>query len=582
MDSCFYKCFGRAASHFIVTRGGNGQRVNRYQISAGLAMFTSLEEKRRLLEDLELLDYAITKRIKVNPKVFKPEDGKLNHNILIPKDNIPNASVILQEHEIKSFIQKYQTEKKSLVNLLLDEETGLHDTNILKRPEYEKGDFTHFYNLCEQIADNSQGLELQRSSPLSCKDYEIYDMFSCNTNYSELKRKIEELEDPTNLISNLTKKKSKKAESVEKYRVLSLFGSNIKLSMIFSPEEVYGTQVDMKSLYNDWLSLPRFTPLSTTELPKYKFFLKTLTTRDGNVKIENPEYKLFLENINNYLIGFIQRVYPLKPLKKDPKTDSRSFDHKDLFCLVCNRQFAKDTVYKSHLTGKKHIKASQRLVEILGLESKIVFLIETYLKSQFDITIRELERIDLLTVRERELEKRETKPLESGEMASLSEFFGTSIKIANRNNSNEANSVGNFGNEDDDDEDDEKLYNPLNLPIGPDGRPIPFWLWKLKGLGHEFKCEVCNNVTYKGRAAFNKHFNESVHLDGLKALGVRDNFSYFKDLSSKREVQQLLETLQKKHREQIQFIDNTEQVEDEQGNPMSRKVYQQLQKQGLL
>merc|ERR1711939_443385 len=32
-------------------------------------------------------------------------------------------------------------------------------------------------------------------------------------------------------------------------------------------------------------------------------------------------------------------------------------------------------------------------------------------------------------------------------------------------------------------EDDKEIDNPLNLPLGFDGKPIPFWLYKLHGLG---------------------------------------------------------------------------------------------------
>ena len=44
-------------------------------------------------------------------------------------------------------------------------------------------------------------------------------------------------------------------------------------------------------------------------------------------------------------------------------------------------------------------------------------------------------------------------------------------------------------------DDDEVLYNPLKLPLGWDGKPIPFWLYKLHGLNQEFKCEICGNVS---------------------------------------------------------------------------------------
>ena len=31
--------------------------------------------------------------------------------------------------------------------------------------------------------------------------------------------------------------------------------------------------------------------------------------------------------------------------------------------------------------------------------------------------------------------------------------------------------------------------------LGWDGKPIPFWLYKLHGLNQEFKCEICGNVS---------------------------------------------------------------------------------------
>ena len=56
------------------------------------------------------------------------------------------------------------------------------------------------------------------------------------------------------------------------------------------------------------------------------------------------------------------------------------------------------------------------------------------------------------------------------------------------------------------DSDDEYVYNPLKLPLGWDGKPIPYWLYKLHGLNMEFKCEICGNASYWGRRAFERHF----------------------------------------------------------------------------
>lgn len=32
------------------------------------------------------------------------------------------------------------------------------------------------------------------------------------------------------------------------------------------------------------------------------------------------------------------------------------------------------------------------------------------------------------------------------------------------------------------DDEDGQIYNPLKLPMGWDGKPIPYWLYKLHGL----------------------------------------------------------------------------------------------------
>ena len=115
--------------------------------------------------------------------------------------------------------------------------------------------------------------------------------------------------------------------------------------------------------------------------------------------------------------------------------------------------------------------------------------------------------------------------------------------------------------EDSDSDDEEKaIYNPKNLPLGWDGKPIPYWLYKLHGarplhpasplpprprplphpqhrrattdlsltpcraratgLNIEYNCEICGNYKYYGPRAFDRHFSEWRHTHGLKCLGV--------------------------------------------------------------
>ena len=84
--------------------------------------------------------------------------------------------------------------------------------------------------------------------------------------------------------------------------------------------------------------------------------------------------------------------------------------------------------------------------------------------------------------------------------------------------------------EEDEDEDEKPIYNPLNLPLGWDGKPIPYWLYKQYGLDKEYKCEICGNQSYWGRRAFDMHFQEWRHHNGMRCLGI-PNTKHFHDIT---------------------------------------------------
>jgi len=136
--------------------------------------------------------------------------------------------------------------------------------------------------------------------------------------------------------------------------------------------------------------------------------------------------------------------------------------------------------------------------------------------------------------------------------------------------------------EDDKDENgDDKIYNPLKLPLAWDGKPIPFWLYRLHGLGQEFPCEICGNFVYRGRRAFDKHFNESNHITNLKRLGINETH-LFRDITSIAEAEALWEKIQRDSKKGEVEDGSVVQMEDAEGNVMPEKVYLDLQKQGLL
>jgi splicing factor 3A subunit 3 len=129
-------------------------------------------------------------------------------------------------------------------------------------------------------------------------------------------------------------------------------------------------------------------------------------------------------------------------------------------------------------------------------------------------------------------------------------------------------------------DDDEKIYNPLKLPLAWDGKPIPFWLYKLHGLGVEFPCEICGNFVYMGRRAFDKHFNEARHIHGLKCLGI-SNTTLFREITGIEDALKLWDKIQRDKKREESGRDVV-QMEDAEGNVMPEKVYYDLQKQGLL
>jgi splicing factor 3A subunit 3 len=124
------------------------------------------------------------------------------------------------------------------------------------------------------------------------------------------------------------------------------------------------------------------------------------------------------------------------------------------------------------------------------------------------------------------------------------------------------------------------VVNPLKLPLGPDGKPIPYWLYKLHGLNRKFECEICGNFVYEGRRAYEKHFNESRHQRGMQALGI-PNSRVFYEISKINEANDLWNSLKDKLTTSKTPI-SLQEFEDNDGNLYDKETYELLKKQGLL
>lgn len=485
-------------------------------------MVTVLEDERCALEELDQIEQAVSKRIRRNPDIYNHSDTSHNHGILGRRRKINTGETVLQQHEIAQFIDRYKQQSARIVALLQNTTDSL---NVSPGEDaYEK-----FSGLLSESVESERGV----------KNTQIYEMFSCN---------------PPPL------------EPRHKYRVLSEYAGNLKLSSIYTQREHFGKFLDLEDLYQQWLSLPRSEPLDN---PGYLGYLGLIDKFDLPYdKYESShQYLNYLQALEAYLRQFLIKTRPLDSPSRSIDSIANAFEslqykqtnvETDIVCTACEKTFSKATSYASHLNGKKHKKAVVRKGETLRLEYTIKELL-ALLDHTLASTQNEVQRIQLLTVREKQLEGEDAKEMSDCEY----DLYGTS-------------------DEEESDQEEDTIHNPLKLPIGPDGRPMPFWLWKMKGLDVEYRCEVCGNAVYKGRDIYEKHFTEPKHINGLKMLGIMDNHAYYKNLAQIKEVVQLSNNLQRRQREEVHFRESGEQVEDEDGNAISKNAYEELKKQGLL
>jgi splicing factor 3A subunit 3 len=174
--------------------------------------------------------------------------------------------------------------------------------------------------------------------------------------------------------------------------------------------------------------------------------------------------------------------------------------------------------------------------------------------------------MDIVTASRRHTEKQQARTVEEKEAEIAEEEFGLLPE-------DEEEKV--------DDDDEEPLFNPLNIPLGWDGKPIPYWLYKLHGLGVEYKCEICGNQSYWGRRAFDKHFQEWRHAHGMRCLAV-PNTKHFHDITRISDVLELYKKIGQKVGGETFVGAVEEEFEDTEGNLLNRRTYEDLARQGLL
>lgn len=425
------------------------------------------------------------------------------------------------------------------------------------------------------------------------------------------------------------------------------------MDRLFSGEEGIGRYLDLyeyHSLYINLKGINRITYLKYLE--QFHIFNDQSTGLDWQAK-RTDSYAKYLNSLKAYLIGYLRKIQPLDDideLVQDIEVDfetqwgsgtvegwadrgqafassSSNAAEKNgpsiavapkqeqqrpppgedgLWCDACQKTFSKQTVFDGHLSGNKHKKAVERqqasmnggatastssgssaaqvspallkkAEQVAKNESVISALASGPLNTHRLDTHTNVERRAALTEKER--------AAEAEQLAAYAEM-----------DPSERRRRPDEDKESDSDSDDNKVYNPKKLPLGWDGRPIPLWLWKLHGLGQEFTCEICSDAAYAGRKNFDRHFTESRHAFGMRALGL-PNTKHFHGITKIQDAVALGEKLKKKGREEALLTnsagagggsasgggrDVVEEVEDENGNTYSRRDYELLKRQGLI
>ena len=149
-----------------------------------------------------------------------------------------------------------------------------------------------------------------------------------------------------------------------------------------------------------------------------------------------------------------------------------------------------------------------------------------------------------------------------------------------RDNSDDEDGAG-AGSDSDNSDEDDIPYNPKNLPLGWDGKPIPYWLYKLHGLNVSFSCEICGNYTYRGPKSFQRHFAEWRHAHGMRCLGI-PNTAHFANVTLIEDAIALWTKIKSGKDGRRWKADIEEEYEDSSGNVVSKKIYEDLKRQGLL
>jgi hypothetical protein len=522
---------------------------------------TILEQIRHKYEEIEQYEKAISKS-------------------LTYRDNNPNESIV-SETIIKRCQDKIQQNSRDIIDLFEDKSENFKQEKLIMTGN------TDYMNskLCLLKPTNINNSNNYYSNLLMKKrKADIWVNF-----YDKIKE-----------IKILNKSGNDINHSTTGDKIFNNLLSEINLKTLFTNEENFGKCLDLHELYHEYINIPNIFNNDNNEKNKVMFnmenivklnYLNYIKNIDNfkNIPIKvkkSEEYIKYIKHLAQYLKSFFVKIYPLinfneiqdiidSKFEDDQEHIDKSIElneeeeikKNELFCNICNKSFAKETLMDAHMKSKKHLKKvnlsknndtnniNKNSQEKNKIEEDILHDIKYYeyqiirykdiLQNIIDNTISQIHKKQTMTKEE----------LESDRLNEIN------IKKIEK-------------------EEKKKIFNPKNIPMDWDGKPLPYWLYKVHGLGVEHKCEICGGASYWGRRAFEHHFQEWRHAYGMKCLRL-PNTLQFKNITRIEDALKLHHKLIEDKNKTEFNPDVEEQYEDENGNVYNKKMMMDLKKQGL-
>lgn len=502
---------------------------------------TSLEKLRQTYQDIEDCRKQAIKLLILEPKTIK-EEAYINH-----------------------YVAKNAKEIQNLSNKIIETLDGDEIKRVDDPIAAFNSDFQLRFDYYSQIEESKEKLHAEEEevteAPKTMNDL-VYDiqgsphlsLFYDNDRYQEWRRLHEE-------------EKHKKKKSKPKKQIV--VSENDEALKKFSGEECFGKYLDLTEIFMLYLNTNPKNALSYLD-----FLTELQNTKDFSFIPKGDLGDNIISKLIEYLMSFIERSQPFFPLEETVASIVNTFNekyvdqkvqNKPFFCTFCNKQLNDQKSFEDHQKMQSHIRNIEKinrreggLDEVIRQRQErardraqnvfIALQLIMQLKQQFDATIANTKRRQTISSSVIEAEQHDLDaPI----------VFDDKI-----------------------DEDDEQFFNPKGLPLGWDGKPIPIWLYKLHGLSVEYKCEICGNKSYWGQVAFERHFFQSTHINHLKMLGI-PNTKHFVNITKINDAVTLFEKIKNSLSKDV-WQKGEEEVETDDGTVMSRKLYDDMVRQGLI